>query len=156
MLPDWDRVAVVDTLSQKLSNSGYRIAKIREILVGGLSSYEKRLRLSKLDEGNGYRPLHEDAGGTFATRNKKKLLGKSTWYKGGKLDEKREDLIDLDMNIQKTKQELRKEERKEKKRQRKEEKIKDGKMNLNNMETTSVMFMECNTIWRTGKKSSKL
>ena len=56
-------------------------------------------------------------------RSKKKLIGKSTWYK-----EKKEEMIieleDLDKNIKKTKQEKRKDERFTKKEKVREKKIK--------------------------------
>ena len=84
LLPIEERVAVLDRLSQKLSNSGYRIVQIRRTLIGGLSRYEKLLRWSKMPEGAGYRPLHLDAGGTLEARTRKKLVGKNNWYKQDK------------------------------------------------------------------------
>ena len=119
LLPMSERVAVLDNLSQKLSNSGYKLEKVRQILVGGLSGYEKRLRQSKLEKSNGYRPLHESAAGSHLARSKKKLTGKNTWYKE-KREEMQEVLKDLDGNIQKTRQEIRKDDRKEKSKKLKE------------------------------------
>ena len=46
LLPIEEREAVLDDLSQKLANSGYNLNKTRQILVGGLSGYEKRVRRS--------------------------------------------------------------------------------------------------------------
>ena len=102
LLPVEERVEVLDNLAQKVTNSAYKLEKVRQILVGGLSGYEKRSRQSKLAEGRGFRPLHESAAGSHMARSKKKLIGKSTCYK-----EKKEEKIleDLDKNIKKTKQE---------------------------------------------------
>ena len=60
--------------------------------------------MSKLAEGRGFRPQHESAAGSHMARSKKKLIGKSTWYKEKK-EEKIIELEDLDKNIKKTKQE---------------------------------------------------
>ena len=78
LLPMSERVEVLDKLSQKLSNSGYKLDKVRKILVGGLSGYEKRLRQSKMEENKGYRPLHESAAGSQVAGSRKKLTGKNT------------------------------------------------------------------------------
>jgi hypothetical protein len=90
-LPMSERLEVLENLTQKLANSGYRLAQTRRILIGGLSSYEKRLKQSMRSGEDGHRPLHESAKGSFATRNKRKLLGKSTWYKevrrGGRMNQ---------------------------------------------------------------------
>ena len=47
-LPLEERILVVDRMSQKLANSGYKLTQIRRTLVGGLSRYEKLLRWSIL------------------------------------------------------------------------------------------------------------
>ena len=81
-LPILERVVVLDRLSQKLSNSGYDLKMIRKGLVGGLKGYERRVEQSRKDPGEtGYRPLHENAGVSFATRSRKKLTGKSNWFR---------------------------------------------------------------------------
>ena len=81
LLPIEERIVVLDDVTQKLSNSGFQLAQTRRILIGGLSRYEKLVRWSKLPVGGGYRPLHLDAGGSHAARARKKLTGKSDWYK---------------------------------------------------------------------------
>ena len=57
-----ERVIVLDRMSQKLANSGFKLAQIRRTLIGGLSRYEKLLKWSRL-EGAAHRPLHLDSGG---------------------------------------------------------------------------------------------
>ena len=72
ILPDAERVVVIDNFSQKLANSGYPLEQIRRIVVGGLSGYEKRLRQSKMEIGKGWRPLHESAKASCTARMNKK------------------------------------------------------------------------------------
>ena len=91
MLPLEDRIRVLDTFSQKLANSGYRVPQIRTILVGGLKRYERKLKQSKLEKGKGWSPLHEGAGFSEGKRYKKKLMGKSTWFKEKPEESGRED-----------------------------------------------------------------
>ena len=84
------RVGVVDEYCQKLCNSGYGKEQTIRVVTGGLTCYEKRVAISKDKESLKYRPLHESAAGTAGKRMKKKLLGKSNWFKGKKrpLEEK--------------------------------------------------------------------
>ena len=83
LLPDRERVAVLDRYAQKMANSGYQLTYIRKRLVGGLPSYERRLARSKLEKTHkSWKALHESAGASWGTRWRKKLTGKSTWYKG--------------------------------------------------------------------------
>ena len=81
LLPMSEIDEVLDKLSPKLSNSGYKLDKVRKILGGGLSGYENRWRQSKMEENKGYRPLHESEVGSQMARSIKKLTGKNTWYK---------------------------------------------------------------------------
>jgi hypothetical protein len=81
LLPIEDRVAVVDNFCQKLANSGYRLHQIRKIVVGGLIGYEKRLEQSRKPVSEGWRALHENAAASQGKRDRKKLMGKQTWFK---------------------------------------------------------------------------
>ena len=81
------RVGVVNDYAQKLINSGFGIDQSRTIIVGGLVSYERRVKISKDEKLPGWRPLHEGAGFRKAQRMKKKILSKSTWFKTGKRKE---------------------------------------------------------------------
>ena len=78
------RVGVVDEYCQKLCNSGYGKEQTIRVVTGGLTCYEKRVAISKDKESLKYRPLHESAAGTAGKRMKKKLLGKSNWFKNKK------------------------------------------------------------------------
>jgi hypothetical protein len=73
-----ERRAVVDKYGQKLINSGYGLEQTRRILVGGLKGYEKKLWTSKTAGG---RALHQSAGESSKARNRKKLTGKSDWFR---------------------------------------------------------------------------
>ena len=42
-----ERTQVVDEYAQKLINSGFKLDQTRNILVGGLTGYERNLALSK-------------------------------------------------------------------------------------------------------------
>ena len=55
------RVGVVDNYGQKLINSGYGIDQVRRVIVGGLTGYEKRVKLSKDCSSSKWRPHHEGA-----------------------------------------------------------------------------------------------
>ena len=140
LLPVTERVVVLDRYAQKMSNSGYNLAYIRKRLIGGLKGYEGRLWKSKLDKTDKrWRALHESAGASWGTRWKKKLLGKSTWYKGGDKngeasgDDKNHGSGDNRVNI-------RQKNRSRRKWEKLEWKTKEDTMK--NKETTSVMFLE--------------
>ena len=148
MLPVSERIEVLDKFSQRMSNSGYPLDQIRRTVIGGLSGYEKKVRQSQMERGKGWRQLHERAQASAGSRWKKKLLGKSTWYK--EKEKGNEDMIDktrdLDKNIQKTKIERRKEDAKLRKKRKKEDRRKESETaeqrRHREMETTSVMFVD--------------
>ena len=79
LLPDTTRWEIIDDYAQKLKNSGYGLQQTRRILVGGLKGYEARLQESKTPGG---RKLHRTAGESNWSRARKKLLGKSEWFRG--------------------------------------------------------------------------
>ena len=72
------KISVVDQYSQKLMNSGFRVEQIRRIVINGIKAYEKRVQESRSEGG---RRLHRTAGESSAGRIRKKLLGKSEWFK---------------------------------------------------------------------------
>ena len=81
-LPIEERVQVLDRVAQKLTNSGYNKNEIRKGIVGALTGYERRLTASKKSkEEKGYIPLHEGAEVSHGARMRKKLTGKSSWFK---------------------------------------------------------------------------
>ena len=69
--------AVLDQYAQKLKNSGYSRQQIRRILVNGIKNYEarKKERLAKFGR------LRNTAEMSKEGRSRKKLLGKSNWFK---------------------------------------------------------------------------
>ena len=71
------RNEVVDSFCAKLLFSGYKPDQIRRIAIAGLKGYESILKRSK--EGKGV--LHKSAKEGEKARHRKKLLGKSTWFK---------------------------------------------------------------------------
>ena len=145
LLPIEERIMVLDDMSQKLANSGFKLAQTRRIMIGGLSRYEKLLRWSKLPVREGFRPPHLDAGASHSTRAKKKLTGKSDWYKQGGT-KKTKGQEDLDKNIEEARKEQKKEEKLAKRRKlRAKKKLKKMMQKHHiggNIETTSVMFVE--------------
>ena len=46
-LEDARRIDVIDDFGKKIRNSGYCLQQTRDILVGGLKGYERKLSLSK-------------------------------------------------------------------------------------------------------------
>ena len=54
-----ERLTVVDEYAIKVVNSGYGLKQTREILVGGLKGYERKLKLSLDLENPRGKPLHQ-------------------------------------------------------------------------------------------------
>ena len=73
-----ERVRVVDNYSQKLVNSGFGIIQVRKIIINGILGYERRVKESELPGG---RKLHRTAEESSGGRSRKKLLGKTEWFK---------------------------------------------------------------------------
>ena len=71
---------VVDQYAQDLLNSGFRKEQTRKILLNGIKGYEAKKK-RRAAEG---RSLRSTAQGSRGSRIKKKLLGKSNWYKNRK------------------------------------------------------------------------
>ena len=58
--------------------SGYSLAQTRKIVIRGIKGYEAKLKRCK-----GAR-IHRTASESGGSRTRKKLIGKSSWFKGGK------------------------------------------------------------------------
>ena len=119
-------------------------------MVGGLTCYERRVTRSKLEKADKrWKPLHEGAGASWGSRWKKKLTGKSTWFREGNREENETGGSDGDKENGETAMYLTKEdnwrkqrrENKEKRKREKEER-KSEKQRRKNIEITSVMFLE--------------
>ena len=77
MIPDSDRCQILDRFAQKMKNSGYGLNQIRRVILGGIKGYETLVRRSK----KGERSLHRSSGESSALRTRKKLTGKSEWFR---------------------------------------------------------------------------
>ena len=71
------KVEVVDQYSQKLANSGYEGEQLRRIVLNGIKGYEGRVKRSKR-EG---RRLHRSSIDSLGARIRKKLVGKTDWFR---------------------------------------------------------------------------
>ena len=73
------RTLVIDNYAVKILTSGYSVEQTRRIILSGLRGYEAKVR-RRTDEGV---PLYRTSKDSGTSRAKKKILGKSTWFKGG-------------------------------------------------------------------------
>ena len=75
--PQSEYNAVINQLTQELRTSGYNYTTAREIITSGIRGWKTRInqRIKKGQEI--YRPAHK----TVRTREKKKLIGRESWYK---------------------------------------------------------------------------
>ena len=83
-LPASYRAAVIDQYAGKLLTSGYGYEQTVSILTSGAKGYVAKVARRRL---GGRRRIHMTAEESASVRMKKKLLGKSSWYKdkkGGK------------------------------------------------------------------------
>ena len=67
----------MDDYSLKFLRSGHREEKVREIVVAGIRGYERRLLRSKL----GKRKLYRRAAESFSSRQTKKIIEATDWYR---------------------------------------------------------------------------
>ena len=72
-----EKARIVDMYAQKLLNSGYSLEKTREIIIRWIKGYESKVARCKKDKI----PLRRTAGESSFLRSRKKLLGKSNWFK---------------------------------------------------------------------------
>ena len=95
MIPDEARCQILDNFAQKMKNSGYGLLQIRRVILGGIKGYEKMVKKSKA----GGRSLHRSSGESSAARTRKKLTGKSEWFRkadqtGKEADEEEDKSLD--------------------------------------------------------------
>ena len=72
-----DRNDILNRYSQKLLRSGYRIPQVREILISGIRSYQRRLKNAESKKVN----LYRSAKSSLGERIRKKLFEKTSWFK---------------------------------------------------------------------------
>ena len=72
------RLDAVDGYAVKLLTSGFNIEQTRRIILSGLRGYERKVQRRKFE----MTPLYRTSEDSVKSRARKKLLGKSTWFKG--------------------------------------------------------------------------
>ena len=77
-LPNRYREDVVDKHGIKLLTSGYSMEQVRRILLGGMKGYVSKKRRRPV---HGRRRIHNTLEESLQGRIKKKLLGRTSWYK---------------------------------------------------------------------------
>ena len=82
----WD---ALDNYAVKLLTSGFSLEQTRKIILSGLKGYEGKIQRRKLEMAPLYRTSEESG----PSRTRKKLLGKSTWFKGSNGGGKKNDKI---------------------------------------------------------------
>ena len=75
-----EKKRIVDEYSTKLINSGFSKEKTAQIIVNGIKGYEMKIERSKRTGV----PLRRSAKLSSFTRRRKKLLGKSSWFRSKK------------------------------------------------------------------------
>ena len=68
---------IIDNYTVRLFRSGYNNKQVREIVVSGLTGFEKKVRKAAKEKI----PLHRPASVTLKTRLHKKLTQRENWYK---------------------------------------------------------------------------
>ena len=100
-----EKVQVINTFTQELKNSGYNRKRAREIVVCGLLGLERK-RMRRKREGQ---PFHRPGKMTAGKRNRKKLTGKTDWFKT-----KSRDIEEEEMKKRELKERIMEPEKKEK------------------------------------------
>ena len=86
-LEDSSWLESLEDLTQRMTNSDHRPAYIRKVLVAGFTSYQAKLKNSRLPKTHpAYKPLHLDTNFNTKGRWKKKIMAKKNWYQDGKKD----------------------------------------------------------------------
>ena len=73
-----ERNIVIGEYAMKVVNSGYGLKQTRDIVVGGLKGYERKLKLSKNKYNPKWRPLLQGDDYNISGRKKKKILAKTS------------------------------------------------------------------------------
>ena len=100
-----EKVQVINSFTQELKNSGYNRKRAREIVVCGLMGLERK-RMRRKREGQ---PFHRPGKMTAGKRNRKKLTGKTDWFKT-----KSRDIEEEEMKKRELKERIMEPEKKEK------------------------------------------
>jgi hypothetical protein len=93
-VPLKERVAVINTFSQKLINSGHILKTARDVICNGLKGYKRKVaRCVKMGT-----PIHRSATQSAKSRRTKKLLARSNWFR----QEQDEDYEDYEKEFRET------------------------------------------------------
>ena len=85
-----EKVGIVDHYTKQLKNSGYSWTQAREVVTCGLKGFMNKCERRRM-EGKGF---YRKARQTLSSRVRKKLMERTTWFKGKgkKLDEQEQEL----------------------------------------------------------------
>ena len=78
-----EKIEIIDHYTKQLKNSGYSWAQSKEVVICGLRGFKNKCERRK-KEGRGF---YRSAQQTLVKRVKKKLLEKTSWFKGKKKEE---------------------------------------------------------------------
>ena len=76
---DKERGETLDRFAVKLLTSGFQVETSRKIILAGIRGYEAKVKKRNAENVPIYRTAEESG----KTRNRKKIIGKSSWFKGG-------------------------------------------------------------------------
>ena len=82
-LPQNNKDDIINMYCRKMVTSGYTRSQIHRIITAGLRGFDKMV----LRQAKGLCEIHRPAAKGAATRNRKKLLGKSRWFKPRRQEE---------------------------------------------------------------------
>ena len=127
-IPQREQNKIVDKLTQEMKNSGYSRKQSREAIVCGLLGIERKIKRRHRDG----QKFHRKASTTLLARTKKKLTGKTSWFKNNKRDPAED------------------KERKKETKERRRWDTREGKVNsplysekVKNREPKAVIFVPC-------------
>ena len=81
-LPTAARVKIIDEFSRKMLTSGYKREQTKSVIEAGIKGYERAV----VKHISGKRAQHQRGRDGISSRNRKKLLEKSTWFKEKETD----------------------------------------------------------------------
>ena len=122
--------AVIDQYAQKLLTSGYNLEQVRRIILNGIRGWERRKARASTEGRKVYRTGKESA----QDRDRKKILGKTEWFrKTGRKNElsKLPTMLPNTRKLGRNKGRFAKKERKQ-----------EGRPGNKNHECTNVLFVD--------------
>ena len=77
VMPTAVRCKILDKFAQKMINSGHSVQQARKNILSGVKGYETKLKQC----AKNCTPVNRSAAGSGASRRKKKLTGKTDWFR---------------------------------------------------------------------------